>query len=88
MMSGELTLEYFAWVRERIGRSTESLVLTNESLCISDVIGVLRARGGGYADAFSEPEKLRYAVNQNYVSDNYPLKPFDTLAIFPPVTGG
>ena len=31
---------------------------------------------------------LRFAVNQEYVSKNLNLKPFDEIAIFPPVSGG
>ena len=31
---------------------------------------------------------LRFAVNQEYVSENLNLKPIDEIAIFPPVSGG
>ena len=31
---------------------------------------------------------LRFALNQEYVSKNLNLKPFDEIAIFPPVSGG
>ena len=31
---------------------------------------------------------LRFAVNQEYVSENLNLRPIDEIAIFPPVSGG
>ncbi len=86
-MADTISLEYFAWVREKIGKSQETLALEG-SASVATILTILIARGGGYAQALAEQDKLRFAVNQNYVADNFVVNAGDTLAIFPPVTGG
>jgi sulfur-carrier protein len=86
-MADMITLEYFAWVREQIGKSQETLALDGAA-SVATILDILLARGGGYAQALAERDKLRFAVNQNYVPDSFVVNAGDTLAIFPPVTGG
>jgi molybdopterin synthase sulfur carrier subunit len=55
---------------------------------VAGLIGWLAARGGGYAEAFAEPERLRAAVDQGFVRLDAPIAGADEIALFPPVTGG
>jgi molybdopterin synthase sulfur carrier subunit len=84
----EVTLLYFAWVRQKTGRSEEQLPLPADVRTVSDLIAFLAKRGGGYADAFADTRRIRVAVNQEHTSFDAPLRDGDEVAFFPPVTGG
>lgn len=79
---------YFAWVRQKIGRSEETIEHTPELRTVADLANVLHARGGGYAEVFTDMSRLRAAVNQIHVALDAPLASGDEVAFFPPVTGG
>lgn len=82
-----LSILYFAWVREMIGRD-EDIVAPPPGASVADVIALLAARGGGYAQAMAQPEKLRAALDQHFVALDAPIGDARELALFPPVTGG
>ena len=85
---GTLSLVYFAWVRDAIGLNGEAIDHPGPNRTVADVVGMLAARGGGYAQAFAEPERLRAALDQQFVRLSDPLGEGRELALFPPVTGG
>jgi sulfur-carrier protein len=79
---------YFAWVRQKIGRSEETIEHSSELRTVRDLAAMLRARGGGYAEAFADLSRLRAAVNQVHVALDATISSGDEVAFFPPVTGG
>lgn len=79
---------YFAWVRERTGRGEEDLVLPSGVRTVRELVQYLEARGGGYGEAFADPDRLRAAVDQTHVDFDHPLRDGVEVAFFPPVTGG
>ncbi len=83
-----LELLYFAWVREAIGRDGERVDPPPEVSDVAGLIAWLAARGGGYAEALANPNKLRAAVDQLFVPLDAPIAGAREIAIFPPVTGG
>ena len=83
-----MTILYFAWVRQKIGRSEEVFALPEGVHTVSDLTAFLMKRGGGFADAFSDLKRMRAAVNQEYVGFDKMLSDDDEVAFFPPVTGG
>jgi molybdopterin synthase sulfur carrier subunit len=83
-----IELLYFAWVREAIGRDGETVEPPAGVTDVAGVIAWLVTRGGGYAEALSEPGRLRAALDQLFVPLDTPLAGARELAIFPPVTGG
>jgi molybdopterin synthase sulfur carrier subunit len=83
-----LKLLYFAGVRQKIGRGDEAMKLPGGVTTIAELMTSLRARGGGYADAFAEPSRLRAARNQEHVLLDARIFDDDEIAFFPPVTGG
>ena len=83
-----MKLLYFAWVRQKTGKSEETLPLPPGSRTVGDLIAWLAARGGGYAEAFSDPARLRAAKNQEHVNLVCAIADGDEIAFFPPVTGG
>ena len=79
---------YFAWMRQRIGTSTEDITCPDGVTTVGDLVDWLIARDDGYAKAFEKREVIRAAVNQEYVQFTHPLADNDEVAFFPPVTGG
>jgi len=83
-----MTILYFAWVRQKVGRSEELFELPDGIRTIADLARHLAAQGGGYADAFSDLKRLRAARNQEHVGFETEIAAGDEIAFFPPVTGG
>jgi len=83
-----VTLLYFAWMRQKIGRGEETMALPESVKTVADLIAHLKERGTGYSDAFAELGRIRVAVNQEHSGFDTPLRDGDEVAFFPPVTGG
>ncbi|KQN77894.1 molybdopterin converting factor subunit 1 [Sphingomonas sp. Leaf62] len=79
---------YFAWVREAIGQGSERIDPPADVTTVAGLIDWLAARGGGYAVAFEDRDRLRAAVDQAFVPLDTPIAGAREVAIFPPVTGG
>lgn len=79
---------YFAWLKDKIGRSSEELAQPDDVADVAALIAWLKARGGEYAEAFADPKLVRVAVNHEYVQLDHPVADGDEVAFFPPVTGG
>jgi sulfur-carrier protein len=83
-----VTLLYFAWVRQQLGRGEETIDLPAGVSTIGDLAAHLRQRGGAFGEVFSDPKRLRAAVNQEHVGWDAAVHTEDEVAFFPPVTGG
>jgi sulfur-carrier protein len=83
-----LTLMYFAWVREKIGRGREDVTVPPDVTTVADLIAWLRTRGPEYENAFARPEVIRTAINQVHAKTDAPITGAREIAFFPPVTGG
>jgi sulfur-carrier protein len=81
-----VTLLYFAWVRQKIGKGEERL--TPEAGDVAQLIAHLKSLGPNYADAFADLSRIRVAVNQRHAGLDARIGPEDEIAFFPPVTGG
>ncbi len=79
---------YFAWVRERIGKSEETLAPPAEIATTGDLIAWLSGRGEEYAFAFENPKLIRIAIDRAHVGHDAPLAGASEVAFFPPMTGG
>lgn len=86
--SREITIRYFAWVREKIGRSEERLALPAALLTVNDVVAWMQARGPEYAAAFAKPDVVRAALDHKHVKPDTPIGNAREIGFFPPVTGG
>jgi molybdopterin synthase sulfur carrier subunit len=81
-------LLYFAWVRQKVGRSEEDLTPPPSVTSVFALIEFLKARGENYQAAFHDLKALRVAVNQQHCGFDTAVSPNDEIAFFPPVTGG
>jgi molybdopterin synthase sulfur carrier subunit len=79
---------YFAWMRERMGRSEEDLSLPAGVATVGALADWLRARDAAGASAFAEAAIVRAAVNQEFAQPDTTIRDGDEVAFFPPVTGG
>ncbi|MET0366069.1 MAG: MoaD/ThiS family protein [Sphingobium sp.] len=87
-MAAQLSIVYFAWVRDRIGIGDERIDHPGAGCTISDLLDRLAAGSAGHAAAFEDRTRLRAALDQDYVPLDSVLGEARELAIFPPVTGG
>lgn len=87
-MAAPLSIVYFAWVRERVGVSEESLSPPDSVATVADLVTWLSNLDQRYAAAFKDRETVRCAVNHEFADTSTVLRPGDEVAFFPPVTGG
>ncbi|WP_274629391.1 molybdopterin converting factor subunit 1 [Arvimicrobium flavum] len=83
-----MKLIYFAWVRERIGKSEEDVELPDDVTTVGELLRWLHSRGDGYEAALQYPDVIRVAINQEHVNHREPLAGAREVALFPPMTGG
>ncbi|WP_105431938.1 molybdopterin converting factor subunit 1 [Neorhizobium sp. T6_25] len=81
-------LVYFAWVRERIGKSEEDLDLPADVITVNDLLAHLTALGEEYENALQFPDVIRVAINQEHAEHDEPIAGAREIGIFPPMTGG
>ena len=83
-----MKLVYFAWVRERIGKTDEEVALPAEVATIADLVRWLKARGEEYAYAFADEGVVRAAIDHVHVKADARIASAREIAFFPPMTGG
>jgi molybdopterin synthase sulfur carrier subunit len=79
---------YFAWVRERIGKTDEVLVPPAGIKTVADLVTWLAGRGEEYAHAFENPKIIRAAIDRVHVRPEAVIAGAHEVAFFPPMTGG
>ncbi len=79
---------YFAWIRQRIGKSSDDLALPEDVKNVQHLIDHLKGLSAGYAAAFQDLDAIKVAVNQEQVGFETPITAAQEIAFFPPVTGG
>lgn len=79
---------YFAWVRERIGKTEEEIAPPPTVTNITELIAWLSCKGEGYAQAFENSQTIRAALDRQHVKHNAVIANASEVAFFPPMTGG
>ncbi len=79
---------YFAWLREKIGASDETLAVPDDVCSVGDLMAWLARRSPGHAAAFENAACVRCAIDQDFVSVDTSITNAREIAFFPPVTGG
>jgi len=83
-----MKLVYFAWVRERIGKTEEVIDPPAAVKTVGELIGWLSSRGEEYAYAFEKPKVIRAAIDHTHVRPETAIAGAREIAFFPPMTGG
>jgi molybdopterin synthase sulfur carrier subunit len=81
-------LVYFAWVRERIGKSGEEIELPESVTTVSELLNHLKGLGDGYEAALEKPRFIRVALDQEHADHDQKIGAAREIALFPPMTGG
>ena len=81
-----ITVRYFASIREAMGTSSEEL--DTSATTVGALREALMARSEVAANALAHGKAVRMALNQEMCSGDALLKAGDEVAFFPPVTGG
>jgi sulfur-carrier protein len=81
-------LRYFAWVRERVGKTEEDIDVPASVATVGELMQWLSSRGEEYAHAFDNPKVIRAAIDRAHVRPDTAIKDAGEIAFFPPMTGG
>lgn len=82
----QITIRYFASIREAMGTANETL--ETSAATVGAVREALMARSEAAASALGHGKAVRMALNQDMCQGDAMLKAGDEVAFFPPVTGG
>ncbi len=83
-----MKLRYFAWVRERVGKTEEDVDPPATVATVGELVGWLVQKGEGYAYAFENPNVIRAAIDKTHVRADARIEGASEIAFFPPMTGG
>lgn len=83
-----MKIRYFAWVRERVGKTDEDIDLPPGVATVGDLMTWLAGRGDEYAYAFENPKVIRAAIDRSHVRPETAVAGAREIAFFPPMTGG
>ena len=83
-----MTVLYFAWVKEKVGLSEESVSPPADVETIEQLRTWLASRSPGHAAALADQRLVKAAVDQVHVGANASIAGAREVAFFPPVTGG
>ena len=81
-----MRIRYFAWIKD-ITNKDDDIIDINHPKTIQELKIYLESLYPELKKHFLQ-DVLRFAVNQEYISENLNLNPIDEIAIFPPVSGG
>jgi molybdopterin synthase sulfur carrier subunit len=81
-----VTVKYFASIREAIGLSNEQR--DTQATTLGALRDELIAKGGAYAESLARGKAVRLALNQVMCHESAVLVEGAEVAFFPPVTGG
>ncbi|KXV67483.1 molybdopterin converting factor [Acetobacter malorum] len=87
-MAQDVTIFYFAALREQMGRETESVRLPVQPITVEALVTELRQKDAGMDEVFAASPRIRVAINQTLATFQDTVKSGDELAFFPPMTGG
>ncbi|HZH52905.1 MAG TPA: molybdopterin converting factor subunit 1 [Microvirga sp.] len=83
-----MRLVYFAWVRERVGKTDEDVDLPDGVTTVTDLVRWLKSRGEEYEYAFENEAVVRAAIDHVHVKPDAAVAGAREIAFFPPMTGG
>lgn len=84
----DLTIVYFAWVREIVGVDEERVARPAPGSTVADLMVQLAGRSDGHAQALADPARLRAAIDHRFAPLDTVVGDACEVALFPPVTGG
>ena len=84
----KVSMVYFAWVRERIGKGGEEIDLPAGVVTVGDLLTHLKTLGEEYEIALEHDRVIRVALDQEHAEHGDSIAGVREIGIFPPMTGG
>ena len=82
-----LTIQYFASVRETLGKASEQIQLPDHVSTVAELTELLATRGDAW-QLLQNSSQVLIAVNQSVADRSTRLLGSEEVAFFPPMTGG
>ena len=79
---------YFAWLRERLNRGEEEVTPPTDVTTVAELINWLATRDEAFALAVAKRSLIKAAVDAKLVKSDASIIGAQTVALFPPMTGG
>lgn len=79
---------YFAWLRERLNRSSDEVSPPSDIVTLADLVIWLRERDEALDMAMENPHIFKLSINARIVPWSTPIAGATEIAILPPMTGG
>jgi len=83
-----MRLVYFAWLRERIGKQEEEIILDAKIKNVAQLLDFLETCGENYQQALMSRQLVHVALDKVHVDHDTALEGAREIALFPPMTGG
>lgn len=83
-----ITIKYFAWLRERVGKPSEEIAIPPGITTLAELIAHLKTLGEEYDYAFSTEGVVRAALDKRHAPLDAVIGKAREIAFFPPMTGG
>lgn len=83
----KITLLFFARFRQCLATDQEVIDAPAGST-VADIVDMLAGRGDIWQEVFADDARVMVAINEQMATLESSLQDGDTLALFPPVTGG
>ena len=79
---------YFAWLRERLNRGEEEVTPPTDVTTVAELIDWLATRDEAFALAVAKRSLIKAAVDAKLAKPDASIIGAQTIALFPPMTGG
>lgn len=83
-----MKIMYFAWLRERLNKDEEFVSPPENIKTVGDLIDWMSVRDEAFQFAFEKRDLIRAAIDDDLVEHDHSLANANTVAFFPPMTGG
>ena len=83
-----MKVRYFAWMKRTVGVDEEEVTPPADVATVRDLVGWLRGRSAGHAEALAEGAAFGAAIDKRTATFDAKLAGAREVAFFPPFTGG
>jgi sulfur-carrier protein len=83
-----MKLQYRAWLRDSMGRDSETIVLPKEIRNVGMLLDWLPTQGERFKRAFEYIDVVLVSVNSHYADRDHPVHDEDEVLLAPPIAGG
>ena len=83
-----MNILYFSWIKDKLGKSQENIIIDAKVKNVSDLINLLKEKDEKYQEVFDDVTSIRVSINMETANIEDVISTNDEVAFFPPMTGG